>query len=134
VTWLHAHQIDVKVLCVRAMPYWILYGELMRSAVAHLLIAVLIAFFAIGVPLSAQADCATCDECSVAVPAKGGGPCSQKGFACQMAQTCASQLQKVPAQTEFQLVVEASEAAFFQSSLAAVKLAQLTPETAPPRA
>jgi hypothetical protein len=93
----------------------------------------LIAVFAVGAPLPVLADCAKCDDCSIAAPAGSDAPCPHKGVACQMIQNCASQVQKVPAQLTVHAAREAAKVTFSQASGAAIKLAQITPEVAPPR-
>jgi len=103
-------------------------------SIVHILVALLIAVFAIGSPLPAQADCAECETCSVETPARSEAPCAQKGLACQIAQTCVSQMQKAPAQIGIHTFVEAPAVAFTPRLAATEKSASLTPETAPPRA
>jgi hypothetical protein len=98
-----------------------------------MLVAFLIAIFAIGSPLPAQADCAKCDDCSVEAPAKNEAPCPHKGMACQVAQTCVNQMQKAPAQLSIHPVANAGEVGFSLSASVALKSAYHTPETAPPR-
>ena len=104
----------------------------MRASIVHLLVALLIAVFAVGAPLPAQADCAQCQDCTLESPAKNDIPCPQKSLACQ-AQNCAGQQQKMPAQTTGRVVQHGAKAAFGQASAVAIKLADITPETAPPR-
>ena len=106
----------------------------MRVSFVHMLVALLIAIFAIGSPLPAQADCAKCDDCSVQEPAKNEAPCQQKGLACQIAQTCATQLQKMPVHAVTVGTLSSGEAIFGEADDIAVKLALLKPETSPPRA
>lgn len=103
----------------------------MRASIVHILVVLLIAVFASGSLLPAQADCAKCEDCSVEAPAKNEAPCPQKGLACQMVQTCVSQ--KVPSQLGIHPLVEVGEATFGLRSAMAIKSAYLTPETAPPR-
>lgn len=110
-----------------------LYGNSMRSTIAHLLIVLLVAVFAIGVPLSAQAECAACEDCTAATAGKADAPCSQKGLACQMAQSCAGALQKMPAQAYVGPSQTAREVAFAGTSAIVIKFAEPAPETAPPR-
>ena len=98
-----------------------------------MLVAMLLAIFAIGSPLPAAADCATCDDCSVGAPTKNETPCPHKGMACQISQLCVSQMQKVPAHLGIYPVADAREAAFSLSSFVAIKSTYHTPETAPPR-
>ena len=99
-----------------------------------MLVALLIAIFAVGSALPADADCAKCDDCSVGAPASNETPCPHKGTACQISQTCVNQMQKAPVQVGIHPVVDAGEAAFSLSPFVAIKSAYLTPETAPPRA
>jgi hypothetical protein len=106
----------------------------MRVSFVHMLVALLIAIFAIGSPLPAQADCAKCDDCSVEAPAKNEAPCPHKGMACQVAQTCVGQMQKAPAQLGLHPMADAGKASFNLYSSVAIKSAYITPETAPPRA
>jgi hypothetical protein len=105
----------------------------MRVSIIHVLVALLIAVFAIGSPRPGQADCAKCETCSVEIPAGNEAPCPQKGLACQIAQTCVSQVQKAPAQIAIHTPAEAPAVAFGRQLAAAEKSASLTPETAPPR-
>ena len=106
----------------------------MRATVVHILAALLIAIFAIGSPPPAKADCAKCHDCSTEAPAKNDVPCPEKGLVCQVAQTCASQVQKAPAQPNFDALVDAGKAGFGLGVSIAIKSTYLTPETAPPRA
>src|SRR5262245_51294808 len=105
----------------------------MRAILVHILAVLLIAIFAIGSPPPAKADCAKCHDCSTEAPAKNDVPCPEKGLICQVAQACASQAQKAPAQIDIG-DLDAGKAAFGASSSSAIKSAYLTPETAPPRA
>ena len=106
----------------------------MRATVVHILAALLIAIFALGSPPPAKADCTKCDDCSTEAPAKSDVPCPQKALVCQVAQTCASQVQKAPPQLNFDALVDAGKADFGLGVSIAVKSTYLTPETAPPRA
>jgi hypothetical protein len=105
----------------------------MRASVIHILVALLIAVFAIGSPPPAQAACAECQDCSTEAPAKNDVPCPEKGLACQVAQACASQVQKAPVQINVCDLGVGDRDAFGFSSSIAIKSAYLTPETAPPR-
>lgn len=105
----------------------------MRLSFIHLLVALLIAVFAIGAPPPAQAECAECVDCSTQAPAKNETPCPEKGLACQIAQSCASQVQKAPAQAGVVVADDARIAAFGYAASIAVKSVFITPETAPPR-
>ena len=105
----------------------------MRAIVVHILAALLIAIFAVGSPSPAKADCMKCHDCPSEAPSKNDVPCPEKGLTCQVAQTCAAQLQKAstfPAE-EFSV---AGRPAYGFGSLIAIKSVYLTPETAPPRA
>jgi hypothetical protein len=105
----------------------------MRANIIRILIGLLIAVFAIAEPVPAKADCRVCDGCPVEAPAKNDVPCQQKALACQVAQTCAGQTQKAPAQTTVDDRDDARTAAFGVGPTIVIKLAYLTPETAPPR-
>jgi hypothetical protein len=105
----------------------------MRASIIHVLVALLIAVFAVGEPVPAKADCRPCEGCPTETPVKNGAPCQDKAFVCQAAQGCASQTQKAPAQLDIDDRDDARGAAFSFSASIAVKLAYLTPETAPPR-
>lgn len=112
----------------------VLDGTCMRAGIIHVLAALLIAVFAIGSPLSAQAECAECQDCSTGAPAQSDVPCPEKGLVCQAAQACAGQVQKAaPAQINPYDLGVGGRAAFGDGSSIAVKSANLTPETAPPR-
>jgi len=106
----------------------------MRAIVVHILAALLIAIFAIGSPQPAKADCAKCHDCSIGAPANNDVPCQEKGLVCQIAQTCASQLQKAPPQINVDEIADTGEASFGFGASVAIKSTYLTPETAPPRA
>ena len=105
----------------------------MRMGVLHVVVALLIAVFAVGTPLPARADCVECQGCTAEAPAKNDAPCPEKGFVCQIASSCASQVQKVPAHIVSQAAVAVSSIAFGYGSSIAHKSAFITPETAPPR-
>lgn len=107
----------------------------MRAILVHVLAVLLIAIFALGSPPPAKADCAKCHDCSTGTPAKSDVPCPEKGLICQVAQTCASQVQKkAPAQLNLDALADAGEAGFGFGASIAIKSTYLTPETAPPRA
>ena len=106
----------------------------MRAIAVHILAVLLIAIFAVGSPPHAKADCAKCHDCSTEAPAKNDVPCPVKGLVCQIAQSCASQVQKAPGQISIDGLSDAGEARFGFNISIAVKSAYLTPETAPPRA
>ena len=105
----------------------------MRASIIHVLVALLIAVFAIGEPVPAKADCLPCEGCPTEAPVKNDAPCQDKAFVCQVAQGCASQTQKAPAQLHIDVRDDARGAAFGLNASIAVKSAYLTPETAPPR-
>jgi hypothetical protein len=105
----------------------------MRLSFVHLLVALLIAIFAIGAPPPAQAECAKCVDCSTEAPAKNETPCPEKGLACQIATSCASQIQKMPAHAMVARDLSSGEAVFSDVDDIAVKLAFVKPETSPPR-
>ena len=106
----------------------------MRAVVVHILAVLLTAVFAIGAPQPATADCVKCHDCSTEAPAKNDVPCPEKGLVCQVAQTCASQLQKAPPQINVDEIADTGEASFGFGASVAIKSTYLTPETAPPRA
>ncbi len=106
----------------------------MRLSFIHLLVALLIAVFAIGAPPSAQAECAECVDCGTQAPAKNETPCPEKGVACQIATSCASQVQKMPAHALIAADLSSGRAVFGNADDIAIKLAFLKPETSPPRA
>ncbi len=105
----------------------------MRMGILYVVVALLIAVFAIGTPLPAQADCVDCQDCTTEAPAKNDAPCPEKGLACQIASSCASQIQKAPALITIQAIDDASAAAFDRVPAIATKSAFIAPETAPPR-
>ena len=105
----------------------------MRLGFAHLLVTLLIAVFAIGAPLPVQADCQACEDCTTEAPAKNQAPCPEKGIACQVTQSCGSQVQKLPAQLAVQIADGSGSVVFGHAASVAVKSAFITPETAPPR-
>jgi hypothetical protein len=105
----------------------------MRAIIVHFLAVVLIAILAIGWPAPAKADCAKCHDCRTEAPAKSDIPCPEKGLVCQISPTCASQMQKAPAQFSADALVDAGEASFGPGVSVAINSAYLTPETAPPR-
>ncbi|MBL9033407.1 MAG: hypothetical protein JNN33_01515 [Rhodospirillaceae bacterium] len=104
----------------------------MRMGMLYVVVALLIAAFAIGTPLPAQANCVECQDCTTEAPAKKDGPCSEKGLVCQIASSCASQVQKAPAHIVSQAAVDISSIAFGYESSIALNSAFITPETAPP--
>jgi hypothetical protein len=105
----------------------------MRLSFVHLLVALLIAVFAIGAPPPAQAECAKCVDCSAEAPAKKEAPCPEKGLVCQIATSCASQAQKMPAHAVIASDLSSGKAVFGGVDDIAVKLAFVKPETSPPR-
>ena len=107
--------------------------EFMQASIVHVLVALLIAVFAVGEPAPAKADCRSCEECPTEAPVKNEAPCQDKAFVCQVSQGCASQTQKAPAQINVDDCDDGRRASFGSSSTIVVKSAYLTPETAPPR-
>lgn len=105
----------------------------MRRLLVHVLAVILFAIFAIGVPASVRADCDVCGSC-VATKASEKAPCSQGQLDCQLGQSCASPAQKLLMQAGIGVARTPSEAAFGDVTVAAVKPADIPPETAPPRA
>lgn len=103
----------------------------MRAIAVHILAVLLIAIFAVGSPSPAKASC--CLDCSTEAPAKNDGPCPAKGLVCQVAQSCASQVQKAPGQISIDGLSDAGETTFGFDASIAIKSAYRTPETAPPR-
>lgn len=106
----------------------------MRALVVHILAVLLIAIFALGAPQPATADCVKCHDCETGAPANNNAPCPEKGMVCQVAQTCASQVQKSPAQLNVDELRATGQPSFNFGFSIAFKSAYLTPETAPPRA
>lgn len=111
----------------------VLYGLGMRLSFAHLLVALLIAIFAIGAPPPAKADCEKCHDCSTEAPAKNETPCPEKGIVCQVATPCASQVQKMPVPAVIDGDMSACASIFATAADIAIKLAFVKPETSPPR-
>lgn len=111
----------------------LLYGIPMRLSLVHLLIALLIAVFAIGAPIPVQASCAQCDDCTIEAPANSKAPCGERGLACTPGLNCATQLQKMPSQTGIGPTSDVAKVAFGWSAHDAINSAFVTPETAPPR-
>ena len=105
----------------------------MRIGILYVVIGLLIAIFAIGAPLPAKADCAKCHDCTSEAPAKNETPCPEKGLACQIATSCASQTQKMPANA-VTVDLSSGKAIFGDADDIAIKLAFVKPETSPPRA
>lgn len=106
----------------------------MRVIVVHILAVLLVAIFAIGSPLPAKADCAKCHDCSTEVPAKNEAPCPEKAIVCQVATTCANQIQKMPVPAVIAGEMPSGTATFGGNAAIAIKLAFIKPETSPPRA
>ena len=106
----------------------------MRLSFVHLLVALLIAIFAIGAPPPAKADCAKCHDCTTQAPAKNEAPCPEKAIVCQVAATCANQIQKMPVPAVITGDMPPGKAIFDSNSAIAIKLAFIKPETSPPRA
>lgn len=106
----------------------------MRAIAVHILAVLLIAIFAVGSPLPAKADCVQCHDCSTEAPAKNNVPCPEKGLVCQVAQTCASQVQKALGQINIHDPSDDGGPRFGFAASISIKSTYLTPETAPPRA
>jgi hypothetical protein len=105
----------------------------MRRSLVHLLAALLIAVFATGAPPPAQAECAECVDCSTEAPAKNETPCPERGLACQISTSCASQIQKMSPHTVIAGDLSSGKAIFDNADDIAVKPAFVKPETSPPR-
>jgi len=105
----------------------------MRRRLAHLLIALLIAAFAIGAPLPAQADCAQCDACTTEAPLPDQTPCGDQGVVCNLGQSCSGQAQKMPAYTDVDRDSDVAGIAFGRAARDALASTVIAPETAPPR-
>ena len=106
----------------------------MRVGILYVVIGLLTAVFAIGAPPAAKADCAKCHDCSTEAPAKNEAPCPEKGIVCQVAATCANQIQKMPVPAVVAEDTSTSKAIYDMAADIAVKLAFVKPETSPPRA
>lgn len=105
----------------------------MRMGILYLVVPLLIAVFVIGTPLPAQSDCVECQGCTNEAPAENDAPCPEKGLVCQLASSCASQVQKAPARIVGLVAVDIGSVALGYGSSIALKSAFITPETAPPR-
>jgi len=105
----------------------------MRRRLAHLLIAFLIAAFAIGAPIPVQADCAQCGDCTSEAPQQGQTPCQDQSVVCNLGQSCTGQVQKMPSHTDISLNNDVAGVAFGRAAHDALGSAVITPETAPPR-
>lgn len=105
----------------------------MRTSLGPLVIALLIAFFAIGVSLPAFAFCETCQECTAAAPTDEQAPCPHQGLACAIAQTCGSQLPKVPAHEAIDITIDPTSVTYGPPVLAAITSTFIVPEPSPPR-
>lgn len=106
----------------------------MRLSFVHLLAALLIAIFAIGAPPPAQAECAKCVDCSTQMPAKSEAPCPDRAIVCQVANSCASQIQKMSTLAVLADDMSFRKAIFANGADIAIKLVFTKPETSPPRA
>jgi hypothetical protein len=106
----------------------------MRRSVVNVLVALLIAIFAIGAPIPAKADCSSSGDCSEAAAGMADGSCDLKGEPCKVAQNCAAQILKMPAQTSIRLATNISKVAFAFPSNEDVCSTSVTPEISPPRA
>ena len=105
----------------------------MRITLSHLLAVLLIAVWAIGMPIPAKADCQDVSGCKGATSSMDGS-CGQKGEPCKIAQNCAGQIQKLPSQVTTAPLWVPLKATFAAPSDDDVRSAFVTPETAPPRA
>lgn len=105
----------------------------MRLSLINFVVALLIAVFAIGAPIPAKADCAGQGACSIDVGDMTGGACGAKGEPCKVAQNCAVQPLKMPAQATIGVAVSVSEATFAAPADEMLASAFIIPETAPPR-
>lgn len=105
----------------------------MRSSLLNLIVALLIAALAIGAPLPAKADCAGQGGCTVGAADMTGGCGGSKGEGCKIAQNCAVQLLKMPAQTTIGIAAHASRVVFAALTDETLSSEFVTPETAPPR-
>jgi hypothetical protein len=106
----------------------------MRQSVIHVLVALLIAIFAIGTPIPAKTDCAGSGACNVAGDGMANGSCDLKGEPCKIAQNCAGQVLKMPGQASFRGASGASKFVFAIPSDDDLSSASITPEISPPRA
>lgn len=106
----------------------------MRRSIINVLIAVLIAIFAIGTPIAAKAACSGSSECYVTGADAANGSCDQKGQPCKVVQNCAGQVLKMPAQASYRIASDASRVAFAIPSTDDLSSVFVTPETSPPRA
>ena len=105
----------------------------MRLRLAHFLVALLIAVFAIGAPIPAKADCHGSSDCNVVAAGKADGSCGLKGEPCKVAQNCTAQILKMPAPESFRVVLGMSKVAFAPLSNDDVASTSIIPETSPPR-
>lgn len=106
----------------------------MRRSVINVLIAVLIAIFTIGTPIAAKAACSGGSECYVTGADTAKGSCDQKGQPCKVAQNCAGQVLKMPAQVSYRVASDISKLAFTILSNDDPSSVFVKPETSPPRA
>jgi hypothetical protein len=104
----------------------------MRRSLITVLVALLIAIFAIGAPIPAKAaDCSGSGDCNVGM---NQGSCDLKGEPCKFAQNCAGQVLKMPAQAWFRVALGDSKVAFAIPANDDLSSASITPEISPPRA
>jgi hypothetical protein len=106
----------------------------MRRNLITVLVALLIAVFAIGAPIPAKAAECSGSGCNVAGDAMTEGSCDLKGEPCKVAQNCAGQVLKMPAQAWFRVASAISKVAFAIPSSDDLSSASVTPEISPPRA
>ncbi|HET6157756.1 MAG TPA: hypothetical protein VFE34_05390 [Dongiaceae bacterium] len=106
----------------------------MRSIFTHVLAALLIVMLAIGAPIPAKAHCPGADGCKSAAAGMADGDCGMKGEPCKVAQNCAAQILKMPAQASVRLSLYQSKVAFSAHVNDDIRSTFVTPEIAPPRA
>jgi hypothetical protein len=128
-----AGQLAVKPVWTFLAAKAVLYSGRMRSRLAHLLIAILIAAFAIGAPLPAQAGCAQCGDCTTEAPLQDQTSCNDQGLVCNLGQSCSGQAQKMPASADVGPDTDVAGIAFGPAARDALASTVIVPETAPPR-
>ena len=106
----------------------------MRFILNTLLVVLLIAAFAVGTPIPAQASCQDSSDCNLVKAGLADGSCDQKGEPCKIAQNCASPLQKMPAFSAIRVLPDVAQTQYGPLSSDAIASAFVLPETAPPRA
>jgi hypothetical protein len=103
----------------------------MRASILHILVVLLIAAFAIGVPIPAKASCLGASDCSM--EGKSDGSCGQKSEPCKVAQNCASPLQKMPVHASHRLAPGVSQIQYLPAANDRIASGFVPPETTPPR-